>query len=240
MRTISCLFVFAAVFALLLVSPASAEEYVILTPSSTSAYYNVDFNQTAVYINTTLSPNATIVRFDLINDTARAAVAAKNPKYIYLVIQAANLSPDFLNSVDNLTRYLDSDPYVDAGWSILSGYDNTSARSLFDRDMDSAWSTNYVLVPNNANAQVAAGNQVASLFGTSALVGASVTNTSVKNALSTSTTDFLYFSANPTEHSTTYTKLASGDDVACPAADSNNVACDGGVCVTNLLFFADA
>ena len=96
MRTISCLFVFAAVFALLLVSPASAEEYVILTPSSTSAYYNVDFNQTAVYINTTLSPNATIVRFDLINDTARAAVAAKNPKYIYLVIQAANLSLDFL------------------------------------------------------------------------------------------------------------------------------------------------
>ena len=243
MRTLSCLFVVAVVFALLLVSPASAEEYVILTPNNSSSYYDEGFNQTATDINTTLSPNATIVRFDLINDTVRTSVASKNPKYIYLVMQAANLSPDFLNSVDNLTKYLDSDPYVDAGWSIITGYDNTSAKNLFDRDMDSAWSNNYVFVPNNANAQVAAGTQIASLFSTSAVTDASATNESIYNALSTISpvTDFVYFSADPAVYSSISTKLFSGEGAACPEANEGSGAlCISNMNVNRLLFFADA
>lgn len=239
---------FAAFLAFtLIVGPAAyAEDYVILTPNGTSAYYSAPFNQTAYYINSALSPNSTIVTFDTMPDAAAtSSVAAKNPKYIYLVVQAVSLTPKFMNDVDNLTKSLDSDIYADAAWSIITGYDNLSAKSLFDTNMSASWSANYAFVPGNANAQSAAGSYIASrLGGTTAAFGANATSTLIRDALGYTLPnhgDLVYFSGNTTNYLSNTVQLYAGDGTICPATDvSSGVVCNTyPFSVKNVLFFVD-
>jgi len=54
----------------------------------------------------------------------------QHPRYACFVAQPAEAGLDFVRSVHRLTRKLDSDPYTDTRWGILTGYDAANALEI--------------------------------------------------------------------------------------------------------------
>ena len=55
------------------------------------------------------------------------SVGARSPRYVCFVAKPAEVSREFVAQVHRLTRRLDDDPYTDALWGILTGYDAANA-----------------------------------------------------------------------------------------------------------------
>lgn len=61
-------------------------------------------------------------------------VAEYAPRYVCFVCPPTENFPDFVVQANKICRMIDSDPYVDAIWGILTGYDERHALSLIDSD----------------------------------------------------------------------------------------------------------
>ena len=122
--------------------------YVILTPGAgNSSYGDGSFDNTAQSINTSLANNSAIVYFD---DTDVAyyntTIASHAPDYVFLVIHPKNATPQLLDAVGDMLKTLDSDPFVDVAWGVITGKDNTSAWNLYGRTI--GWTEDQYAVSN--------------------------------------------------------------------------------------------
>ena len=66
---------------------------------------------------------AKVVRYDHAVDESLPALKRQMPRYICFVAQPTEASEKFVAEASRLTRRLDDDPYTDAIWGILTGYD---------------------------------------------------------------------------------------------------------------------
>lgn len=64
---------------------------------------------------------------------SKEALAALHPRYACFVARPGEANRDFVVAVSRLTRQLDSDPYGDVLWGILTGYDAADARRIAAR-----------------------------------------------------------------------------------------------------------
>ncbi len=55
-------------------------------------------------------------------------LASQNPEMIYLVIQPANITPDFIVELEDVIKQIDNDPFLDAPYTIITA--NTSMKAL--------------------------------------------------------------------------------------------------------------
>ncbi len=72
--------------------------------------------------------------YDTSPDEVGGAVAAFHPRYVCFVCQPTEDFPEFVLVANKFCRTLDDDPYVDAIWGILTGYDENHALELADAE----------------------------------------------------------------------------------------------------------
>lgn len=65
--------------------------------------------------------------------STRDELAKRMPNYICFVAHPSHADRDFVVAVHRLTRELDSDPYTDAIWGILTGFDHSDALRIASR-----------------------------------------------------------------------------------------------------------
>jgi len=70
---------------------------------------------------------ATVIPYDKSVDEALAALQKARPRYIAFVATRDEATRAFVGQVHRLARRLDDDPYADALWGIVTGYDATDA-----------------------------------------------------------------------------------------------------------------
>ena len=71
--------------------------------------------------------DAKVIPFDRAVGESLPALKQQLPRYICFVAQPAEATREFVADVNRLTRKLDDDPYTDAIWGILTGYDANCA-----------------------------------------------------------------------------------------------------------------
>jgi zinc protease len=71
--------------------------------------------------------NASVIVYDQSVDEALPALKKQFPRYTCFVTKPEDAERQFVAQVHQLTRTLDSDPYTDTFWGILTGYDATNA-----------------------------------------------------------------------------------------------------------------
>jgi len=76
---------------------------------------------------------AEVIRYDQDVDAAAAELSAWMPDCICFVATPREASRDFVVKIHRMTRRLDSDPYTDALWGILTGYDAGDALRIARR-----------------------------------------------------------------------------------------------------------
>jgi hypothetical protein len=74
--------------------------------------------------------NARTFAFDRSPEDVRTAVGAYHPRYVCFVCPPTEHFPDFALVANKFCRTLDDDPYVDAIWGILTGFDEDHALEL--------------------------------------------------------------------------------------------------------------
>jgi len=73
---------------------------------------------------------ARVVRYGPAMEGARAELARMSPRYVCFVCRAEEAGREFVVSAHRITRMLDDDPYTDALWGILTGYDAGDALKI--------------------------------------------------------------------------------------------------------------
>jgi hypothetical protein len=66
---------------------------------------------------------AKVLLYDRTIDDCLPGLRRELPRYICFVAKPAEVTREFVAQVNRLTRQLDDDPYTDALWGILTGYD---------------------------------------------------------------------------------------------------------------------
>ena len=137
--------------------------YIVLTPGAGNSSFSAGFNQTANLINTSLANNSAIVYFDD-TDTAsyNTTIASHSPDYVFLVIQPQYATPQLLDEVGDMLKTLDSDPFVDVAWGVITGSTNTSAWNLYGRTI--GWTEDQYAVSNAYQSCAANADNVFSRF----------------------------------------------------------------------------
>ncbi|MEX2188293.1 MAG: hypothetical protein WD875_15910 [Pirellulales bacterium] len=74
--------------------------------------------------------SARVVTFDKHVDEALAALKESMPRHIAFVATPTEATREFVADVHRLTRRLDDDPYTDALWGIVTGYDAENALNI--------------------------------------------------------------------------------------------------------------
>ena len=210
-----------------------ASSYFVLAPDASSSCFNASFNQTAVLISSQL--NASLLYFDC--DTLSSistSLQPYNPDYVVFVLQPTNVTPDLLTSMEEELRNLDGDTFLDVPYSIITGFDNESAWNLFSQSMDGVWSDNYALFVNQSSF-------LKSALSTTSLIkyeDGNVNITRIKNALSATYNDLIYFALPYTS----YTTYLDYYGKRCPEGNSSyGIVCeDGDITISNLLWFFDS
>jgi hypothetical protein len=72
--------------------------------------------------------------YDKSLDDVRRDVGAYHPRYVCFVCPPTENFPDFALVANTFCRTLDDDPYVDAIWGILTGFDEQHALELVNAD----------------------------------------------------------------------------------------------------------
>ena len=71
--------------------------------------------------------DGTLVAYDASVDESLAALKKQFPRHVCFVARPEEAGRAFVAQVHRLTRRLDDDPYTDALWGILTGYDAAAA-----------------------------------------------------------------------------------------------------------------
>src|SRR5262249_25551356 len=74
--------------------------------------------------------NGKTFAYDRSPEDVRREVGAYHPRYVCFVCQPTENFPDFALVANKFCRTLDDDPYVDAIWGILTGFDEEHALEL--------------------------------------------------------------------------------------------------------------
>lgn len=74
--------------------------------------------------------SGTVLEYDRSITEVLPALQKHFPRYACFVAQPAEANAAFVRQVHQLTRQLDDDPYVDAFWGILTGYDAANALAI--------------------------------------------------------------------------------------------------------------
>ena len=74
--------------------------------------------------------SATIIMYSGSVDESLEALRQEFPRYICFVARPQEAGREFVTKVHQLTRKIDEDPYTDAFWGILTGYDAESALAI--------------------------------------------------------------------------------------------------------------
>ncbi len=77
--------------------------------------------------------NAELVTYTNNFDEAIHRLSEIHPKYVALVISPQELTPDFVDLVDNKMREIDNDPYYDAAFGIITSFTVDEAYDYIDR-----------------------------------------------------------------------------------------------------------
>ena len=70
---------------------------------------------------------ASVLTYDQAIDECLAGLCRKPPRYVCFVARPAEVTREFVARANRLTRRLDDEPYSDALWGILTGYDAACA-----------------------------------------------------------------------------------------------------------------
>jgi zinc protease len=74
--------------------------------------------------------HAAVIVYDQSVEESLGAIQAMFPRFTCFVVEPTEATGDFVKAVHQLTRRLDSDPYTDTFWGILTGYDADNALEI--------------------------------------------------------------------------------------------------------------
>ncbi|MCP4378881.1 MAG: hypothetical protein GY794_22235 [bacterium] len=92
---------------------------------SNSTYAMKDWKEVVQTLKTKY--DATVIQYDKVPGQSLAKLAAFKPDYVAFVTHPQDASRDFVVHTHQIMRMLDSDPYTDAIWGIITGYDASDA-----------------------------------------------------------------------------------------------------------------
>lgn len=106
--------------------PKQSSEYVIVTSASTSK----DEQWSKVIGVLKSKHSAHVITYDKHPDENLAELKADMPRHIAFVATPKEATREFVAAVHRLTRKLDDDPYTDALWGIVTGFDAQNALNI--------------------------------------------------------------------------------------------------------------
>ena len=133
----------------------SASPYIIFIPLESSVYYNVSYNAVGLNMNATINNNsyvytdvidkphyysipqrARIVYFDEnIDDSLATIISAYEGEYVTVILHPEHITPDLIRKFNRLFSNVNSDPFVDVAWGIVTGKYPEDAQALIDRSL---------------------------------------------------------------------------------------------------------
>ena len=110
-----------------------SEPYAVLAPSSFAG-------DSAGWENVVLSlqqlHGAEVLRFDVTPMELEPELKALNPRYVAVVDVPENIGRDYVIALNQMSRRMDSDPYADFLWGIITGYDAEAAQRMVDNSQE--------------------------------------------------------------------------------------------------------
>lgn len=104
--------------------------YVVATP------IDCDFQDQALYF--AAAKNAILTTFDQAQRGLLQALQLTQPVFTAVVVTPDRVTPAFTDNMDVLSRNIDSDPFVDTSWGILTARDETQFKHYLQRLIDYA------------------------------------------------------------------------------------------------------
>lgn len=123
----ACLCAVAAISCTGCGSPVNQDTYAVLAPSV--------FEEDAEGWEGVVSAlqqrhDAAVLRFDESPVELEARLKELNPRYVAVVDVPANIGRDYVIALNRMSRRMDSDPYADFLWGIVTGYDAAGAMRM--------------------------------------------------------------------------------------------------------------
>lgn len=115
-------------FAALSAPASAAESYAIIVSKSTHA----DAEWKPVVETMVKKHSATVIEYESSVKESLPALKETYPRHICFIARSTEAGEKFVADVNRLTRQLDDDPYPDALWGILTGYDAKNALRIAD------------------------------------------------------------------------------------------------------------